>query len=105
MVGIKVLPEGFLRGCTSLTAVTLPPNVTAVHNDFCHGCSSLVKIDLSPLKDIEVLNRGFLAGCTGLLEVDLSPLVSVVEVYGCSYTDVPLDLSDLPNTTSVMLCS
>ena len=76
---VEVLPDHFLNDCSSLEKLDLSPlvNLREVGHYFLRGCISMKSIDLTPLRAVEVLAKGFLRGCSLLEEVDLSPLVNV----------------------------
>ena len=52
LLSLKRLQAGFMRGCTSLTSIKLPPNVLS-------GCTSLAGIDTSSLLSLKKLPTNF----------------------------------------------
>ena len=57
----------FMRGCTSLEEVLLPPSIDAYGNDVFADCRSLVKIDATPLLNARYRRGGRLfSGCNAL---------------------------------------
>jgi len=63
--------SGFLYGCSSLKKVDLSglSNVQFVGNDFLYGCSSLKDVDLSALSNVREIGDCFLYGCPSLTRV------------------------------------
>ena len=51
VVTLKKLSSVF-SGCTSLTSITLPPNVDDFGYNTLSGCSSLLSLDMSALKKL-----------------------------------------------------
>ena len=66
MASLKILPKGFMRGCTSLTSILLPPNVEDIGDSVLSGCTSLVSLDMSALNQVKKLPDDFMRGCTSL---------------------------------------
>ena len=78
---VEVLPNYFFCECSSLEKLDLSPlaNLREVGKHFMSGRVGMKSIDLAPLRAVEVLSECFLYGCSGLEEVDLSPLVNLTE--------------------------
>ena len=55
-------------------------NVRELRDGFLAGCSSLEKVDLSPLSNVREVGDAFLCRCSSLKEVNLSPLSNVLKV-------------------------
>ncbi len=100
---ITSLSEGAFMGCTSLTGLTLPANLTAINKSCFEGCTSLTELalpdtistvgeaafkDCASLKSMDfsatklgnVINNSLFEGCTSLETVILkSNVVSIYE--------------------------
>jgi len=59
------------RNITSLTAVSIPTNVTAIFNNAFSGCTGLTTVSLSATLDD--LRDGAFTQCTGLTNITVSP--------------------------------
>ena len=44
MTSLKKLPDGFMRGYTSLTSIIFPPNVEELGESVVRGCTVLINI-------------------------------------------------------------
>ena len=75
LVGVRTLPDHFMRGCTGLTSILLPPNVTEVGQFVLVGCTSLTKVDMSSLAALKTLRDNFMRGCTRMTSILLPPNV------------------------------
>ena len=73
---VNELPSGFMSGCTSLTSITLPPNVEVLGERALGGCSSLVSLDMSALKNMKTLPDDFMCDCASLTSITLPPQVT-----------------------------
>ena len=58
-----------MEGCTQLEVLLLPPSIGTVPEAFLRLCSSLRRLDLSALANLETLPPAFLSKCTTLEEV------------------------------------
>ena len=87
----------FLKNCTSLTSLNLPPFLTSVDYSFLEGCTSLTSINLPP--SLSSIKGPFLQGFTGLISVELPSLVSVIGYFleGCT----SLTSFNAPSLTSI----
>ena len=52
--------------------------MTSIGADFMRGCTTLRKLDVSPLSKIIAFEEGFLLDCTALEEVNLEAITSWV---------------------------
>ena len=75
MTSLKELPDGFMRGCTSLTSIKLPPNVEELGIYVLSFCTQLTSLDMSSLTGVKELPGGFMSGCIGLTSIMLPPNV------------------------------
>ena len=75
MPSIVSIPSDFLSKCSSLEKVDLTPliNLREVGSYFLNECTGMKSIDLTPLRAVEVLPDWFLSGCSSLEGVDLTP--------------------------------
>lgn len=74
------------NGCSSLTSITLPSDITFLPTNLFSGCSSLTSVDMN-WENITVVNSNAFNGCSKLsMEVDLSNVTIVNEAgfYNCS---------------------
>ncbi|MBO5091226.1 MAG: leucine-rich repeat domain-containing protein [Clostridia bacterium] len=74
------------NGCSSLTSVTLPSDITFLPTNLFSGCSSLTSVDMN-WENITVVNSNAFNSCSKLsMEVDLSNVTIVNEAgfYNCS---------------------
>ena len=74
------------QGCTNLVAVTLPPNITRIHNRAFMGCSSLKYVYGMP-DAVTVLGDATFSGCSSLTSINLPASLLMINTnlfYGCS---------------------
>ena len=96
---VKELCSEFMYGCTSLTSITLPPNVEVLGERALGGCSSLVSLDMSALKNMKTLPFCFMRSCTSLTSITLPSQVEdlgFAAFSGCSSL-ASVDMSALKN--------
>ena len=78
MSNLRMLPDGFMRGCTNLTSITLPSNVEEFGADVLSNCVCLTTLDMSGLLAVRRVPDHFLRGCCSLTHVKLPPNVEEV---------------------------
>ena len=67
---------GMCKGCSSLTYIKLPDNLTSIPNDLCLNCSSLVNIDIP--NTVEVFGDGSFYGCKNLNNITIPINVTTI---------------------------
>ena len=79
MPSLVCLSANFLTRCVNLQRVNLTPlrAIEVLCDGFLSGCSNLESIDLTPLINLRKVGRYFLSSCTSMKSIDLTPLRAV----------------------------
>ena len=97
----------FFRGCTKLTTVTLPSELTSIGKETFYNCSSLVSIGNweEATKNITSIGQEAFYGCSSIVSLKMPNTVTSIGqkcFYGCkllSEFNVPSSLVTLGNAT------
>ena len=83
--GLTGVGEGFLIGCRGLTSLTLPDGLKSVGGEFLSSCFGLTSLTLP--EGLESIGDVFLGWCTGLTSLTLPEGVKSIGdafLYGCT---------------------
>ena len=77
---ITEIPANLLRGCTSLSSVTLPDTITRLKSYSFFGCAALENIDLP--ESLTAIEGYCFSGCDQITEITLPAGMTVIEENG-----------------------
>ncbi len=83
--GLTTIGYNAFRGCTGLTAITIPENVTSIGNAAFDGCTGLTSIDIP--NSVTSIGIGAFFSCTGLTSITIPESVTSIgnaAFYGCT---------------------
>ena len=83
---VTSIGKSAFRGCTSLTAITIPEGVTSVGSNAFSGCSNLTAIVVAEENKVYD-SRG---GCNAIIETNTNTLIQ-----GCSATIIPESVTSI----------
>ena len=79
-----IISSTMFKGCTGLTSIKIPKNITTIPEAFIRDCSSLTSIEFS--ENITLIDRLSLIGCSSLSSISISravaPKLGNSEVFG-----------------------
>ena len=87
---------GVLKGCTSLTSVSLPASVTKIPSHMFDGCTSLTSV--TALSEIESIGDGAFQNCSSLTGIDFPGTLTSI---GSSAFQGCASLVSVPNLSKV----
>jgi len=87
---------GLLKGCTSLTSVSLPASVTKIPSHMFDGCTSLTSV--TALSEIESIGDGAFQNCSSLTGIDFPGTLTSI---GSSAFQGCASLVSVPNLSKV----
>ena len=87
---------GVLKGCTSLTSVSLPVSVTKIPSHMFDGCTSLTSV--TALSEIESIGDGAFQNCSSLTGIDFPGTLTSI---GSSAFQGCASLVSVPNLSKV----
>ncbi len=96
--GIREIPDNAFAGCSCLSAITLPEQITAIGNNAFQGCTSLSSIVFPT--SVKTIGNSAFEGCSALASVnDFSKLTSIGESAFEGCTSLPS--IEITNNTTV----
>ena len=97
--GLTVIEDKTFKGCSSLTGITVPPNVTTIGNNVFEDCRSLTDVTIP--YGVTALGNSIFKNCISLENILIPNSVTIVGDYafeGCS----SLTIITLPNNLTKM---
>ena len=96
--GLREIPDNTFAGCSSLSAITLPEQITAIGNNAFQGCTSLSSIAFPT--SVKTIGNSAFEGCSALASVNrFSNLTSIGESAFEGCTSLPS--IEIANNTTV----
>ena len=77
--GMKTIPEGALKNCSTVTEVVLPESLTAISDEAFYGCTSLTAINLPD--SITTIGQKAFYDCTSLENIELPEKLESLGIY------------------------
>ena len=81
LVNLKEIGDQFLKECRALTTITIPKyndgngsGIIKVGSNFLLNCRELKGLDLSFLRNVNIINQSFMNGCEKVSSLDLTKL-------------------------------
>ncbi len=89
--------DGMFSGCTSLTSVTIPNNITTIPSHMLEGCTSLTSLTIPD--SVTKIGMYAFQGCTNLTNVNIPSNISIID--GSAFQNCSsLQEVVIPNTIS-----